>query len=369
MDFISFLIFFGICVGVFLGLLLISLSRGNKSANRLLGILLLTFSISITGFLLERTGTIADYPFLIGLSQLVLFLFGPLFYFYVKVLTKRKFSLREQHYLHFLPFLFLLIYKVPFLIKSGAEKLAVIHEPSFRLENIAILALQIIHLFVYIYFTNKLILKHENKIKSTMSSIDKINLRWLNMGIYFFAAVFGMMFVFTLLFFSGIDLFYIFNVLVPLCVSFIISMMGYYGLKQPIIFPAEEEKQSEKKYKKSKLNDALSEEYLQRLLCYMEQEKPYLQNNLTLQKLAMALGITHHHLSQIINEKQNQNFFDFINQYRVKEAQRILQNPQGQLLTILAISEEVGFNSKTAFNTAFRKTTNMTPSEFRKMQS
>jgi AraC-like DNA-binding protein len=369
MDFVSFLILFAICVGVFLGLLLISLARGNKTGNRLLGILLLAFSFSITGFLIERTDTTAQYPYLLGLSQIVLFIFGPLFYFYVKVLTKRKFSFRENHYLHFLPFLFLLIYKIPFIIKNGPEKLALIHSPAFRLENIAILVLQIIHLFLYIFFTNKLIGRHERKIKSTMSSIDKINLRWLRMGIYFFAGVFGLMFVFTMLFFAGIDLFSLFNVIVPVSVSIIISIIGYYGLKQPIIFPGNEEKIHRKKYKKSKLNDELSEEYLKNLLCYMDKEKPYLQNNLTLNKLASTLGITPHHLSQIINENLNQNFFDFINQYRVKEAQKMLENPQGQLLTILAISEEVGFNSKTAFNTAFRKTVKMTPSEYRKLKS
>jgi AraC-like DNA-binding protein len=369
MDFLSLLILFGICVGVFLGLLLISLARGNQTANRLLGLLLLSFSFSITGFLLNRTGTASDYPYLIGLSQFVLFLFGPLFYFYVKVLTRRKFSFREQHFLHFLPFLFLIIYKIPFIIKSAPEKMALVNEHSFRMENIAILVLQIIHLFLYIFFTNKLIDRHERRVKSTMSSIDKINLRWLRMGIYFFVSVFGVMFGFTLLFFAGTDLFHLFNIIIPLSVSFIISVMGYYGLKQPIIFPGEEENLKPKKYRKSKLNDEISEEYLQKLLDHMEKEKPYLQNNLTLHRLATALGITPHQLSQILNDKLNQNFFDFINQYRIKEAQRILSHPQGQLLTILAVSEEVGFNSKTAFNTAFRKTTKMTPSEYRKLKS
>jgi AraC-like DNA-binding protein len=369
MDFISLLILFGISIGVFLGLLLISSPKGNKTANRLLGLLLLSYSFSITGFLLDRTNSVAEYPYLIGLSQMVLFLFGPLFYFYVKILTRRKYFFREEHILHFLPFLFLVIYKIPFIVKSSSEKIILINEISFRMENIAILVLQIIHLFIYIYFSNKLITRHEKKIKLTMSSIDKINLTWLKMGIYFFVVVFGMMFIFTILFFIGIDLFYLFNLIVPLCVSFIICVLGYYGLRQPIIFPADEEKQKTRKYNKSKLNDNISDEYMQKLLSYMENEKPYLQNNLTLQRLASALGITPHQLSQVINEKLNQNFFDFINQYRVKEAQKMLEHPQGQLLTILAISEEVGFNSKTAFNTAFRKTTKMTPSEYRKLKS
>jgi AraC-like DNA-binding protein len=366
MDFVSFLILFGISVGVFLGLLLISLGQRNKKANRLLGFLLLSFSFSITGFAIEHTHTHAHFPHMHGLPQIALFLFGPLFYLYVRVLTKRKFSFREKHIFHFLPFLFLIIYQIPYIIKSAEQKLSMLYDPAVRLEWLAILAIQIVHLFIYMFFTHKVIVKHEKKIRDTMSAIEKINLRWLKMGMYFFVSVFSLIILFLLLFFAGIDLSKYYQIIVPLSVSFIICIMGYYGLKQPIIFPRDEVKVKAKKYEKSNLNETMSEEYLKKLLAYMETEKPYLQSNLTLHKLASALCITPHHLSQIINDKLNQNFFDFINQYRVKEAQKMLLHPQGQLLTILAISEEVGFNSKTAFNTAFKKLTSMTPTEFRK---
>ena len=81
------------------------------------------------------------------------------------------------------------------------------------------------------------------------------------------------------------------------------------------------------------------------------------------------LSVPQHHLSQILNEKLNQNFFDFVNNYRIQEAKKLLVSPDGGLLTILAIAEEVGFNSKSAFNNAFKKVTNTTPSEFRKNNS
>ena len=369
MDFISFLILFGICVGVFLGLLLISLGKGNKQANHLLGFLLLSFAFSITGLLIERVNAVPQFIFLLGLPQMVLFLFGPLFYFYVKVLTKKKFSFRDEHFLHFMPFLFVILYNIPFIIKNPEAKLAAYSSLNFKHETIAILAVQIVHLFIYIYFTAKLVRRHEKKIKTTMSSIDKINLRWLKAGIYLFVGVFGFMLILTVLYFLGIDKFSYMRIVVPLSVSTIICLMGYFGLKQPIIFPNEEIKLKKKKYEKSALSSSVSEEYLIKLTNYMELEKPYLQSNLTLQKLSASIGISPHNLSQIINNKLNQNFFDFINQYRVKEAQKMLMTAKGQLLTILAISEESGFNSKTAFNTAFKKVTGMTPSEFRKTKT
>ena len=99
----------------------------------------------------------------------------------------------------------------------------------------------------------------------------------------------------------------------------------------------------------------------------MRTEKPYLDGDITLQKLAKALGISPHHLSQTINEHLKQNFFDFINTYRIEEAKRMLLDPAKKHYSILAVSEEVGFNSKSAFNTAFKKQVKMTPSEFRKI--
>jgi AraC-like DNA-binding protein len=101
----------------------------------------------------------------------------------------------------------------------------------------------------------------------------------------------------------------------------------------------------------------------------MKEERPYIESNLTLQKLAKALAMPPHHLSQIINEQLNQNFFDFINYHRIEEAKRMLIDPARKHYSILAISEEVGFNSKSAFNAAFKKHTDMTPSEFRKVIS
>ena len=97
----------------------------------------------------------------------------------------------------------------------------------------------------------------------------------------------------------------------------------------------------------------------------MQKERPYLESELTLPKLADLLQVPPHHLSQVINESLGQNFFDFVNAHRVEEAQRLLRDPERSAYTVLAIAEEAGFNSKTAFNTAFKKVTGKTPTEFR----
>ena len=121
-----------------------------------------------------------------------------------------------------------------------------------------------------------------------------------------------------------------------------------------------------KRYGNSSLFHEKADDYLNKLKLVMEEEKPYLDSGLTLHKLSEYVGITPQHLSQVINERLNQNFADFVNSYRIMEAKRLLVDPRGDLLTILAIAEEVGFNSKSSFNSAFKKISGMTPTEYKK---
>jgi ligand-binding sensor domain-containing protein/AraC-like DNA-binding protein len=119
------------------------------------------------------------------------------------------------------------------------------------------------------------------------------------------------------------------------------------------------------KYKGSTLDPVKAEHHVKKLIYLLEMEKVYRDESLSLQSLAEKLSITTYHLSQVINEKLNKNFFDLINGYRVEEAKEKLTDLK-QEQTILGIGFEVGFNSKSAFNRVFKKFTHMTPSEFRK---
>src|SRR5690625_7676704 len=97
----------------------------------------------------------------------------------------------------------------------------------------------------------------------------------------------------------------------------------------------------------------------------MIKEKPYLESDLTLPKLAEGLNVFTHHLSQVINEVHDKNFFNFINKYRIEEVKRKIQDPKFKNYTLLGIAYESGFNSKSAFNRAFRNFTGTTPSKYR----
>ena len=369
MDFISLIIFVGIIQGFLVGFLLLTINRGNKKANRLLGLLLITASFSIIGFELDRTDTHKIFPFLIGLPQTVVFLLGPLFYYYVNSLTTKNFLITKKELLHLIPFFAVILYRIPLFILSNETKLEYVSDISRRDEELGLLILQCIHLFIYLHITIKNLREYTAAIKTTMSSLEKINLNWIRLCIHAFVIIFVVMFNMSILYFAGIHLYEYYSVIIPILVSITILVMGYLGFKQPIIFPPEVQELKIKKYERSSLTIDKADLHLQELLAVMGDKKPYLDNELTLAKLSEMLSIPQHHLSQVLNEKLNQNFFDFVNNYRIQEAKKLLVSPEGGLLTILAIAEEVGFNSKSAFNNAFKKVTNTTPSEFRKSNS
>ena len=165
----------------------------------------------------------------------------------------------------------------------------------------------------------------------------------------------------------------------------LIYLMGYLGLRQPQIFEAEKAvvghvDQSEtvielvnqtepnvdtSKYKNSPLTQDLSLAILDEIKQTMAVEKPYLDSQISLPELADKLGISVHYLSQTINEQLNQNFFDFINSYRIEEAKRRLASPECQKQSVLTIAMDAGFNSKSSFYNAFKKHMLMTPTQYR----
>jgi ligand-binding sensor domain-containing protein/AraC-like DNA-binding protein len=119
-----------------------------------------------------------------------------------------------------------------------------------------------------------------------------------------------------------------------------------------------------KKYEKTHISDEKADAYLKILLSYMKMAKPYLDPELNVHKLSKLVTIPNHYLSQIINNKLNKIFFDFINQYRIEEAIKKLTDAGEKSKTIHQVAHEVGFNSQSAFNRAFKKFTEKTPSEF-----
>ena len=119
-------------------------------------------------------------------------------------------------------------------------------------------------------------------------------------------------------------------------------------------------------FSREKIEPEILNEDLVQLKNYMMEEKPFLNPALTIQDIAREINVPVRELSVLINHQLGQHFYDFVNTYRIEQAMKILKDPSKSKLTILEILYEVGFNSKSSFNTAFRKHIGKTPTEFRK---
>lgn len=145
-----------------------------------------------------------------------------------------------------------------------------------------------------------------------------------------------------------------------------VYVMSYLGLTRTSVFSEPEmevlKETLRPKYRKSGLSSEESAKIYHRIVNHVEQERAYLDGELSIQKLASDLGLSVNHASQAINEFENRNFRDFLNKRRVDEAcRRLGERPDGNLLSL---AFEVGFSSKSSFNRAFRRFTGSTPSEF-----
>ncbi|MCX6239150.1 MAG: AraC family transcriptional regulator [Bacteroidia bacterium] len=160
-----------------------------------------------------------------------------------------------------------------------------------------------------------------------------------------------------------------------LSLSVFVILIGYYGLKQKVIFFAESIIVSgdiievQTKYSGSRLKDSEAKLYVEKINKHMKLSKPYLNPDLTLLQLASDLGTSPHILSQIINDQYKLNFFDFVNEYRVREFKDAVVDPKNKNFSLLGIAFECGFNSKSAFNRMFKKSTGLTPSQFKEATS
>lgn len=360
-NIIMTILFIGAAQGIVLAVVLYTLGRGHRTANRILASILLLFSINMILHALSHWQYLVDIPHHSSIIALLFLPFGPLIYFYARALTstRNRFSIDKAALLHFLPFGIGTILFIPFYLESLQSGKPPFIEP-------VISGFVIIHVLIYIFFLIKRLREHSRTIKTSFSSLEQINLKWLRSLV---TAV--VIFWLAVLFLEGYAAKFEPWNFIWVLVSIFIYSIGYRGMRQPEIFSGATfiEELPKKKYEKSTLTPEKAEDSLHRLQQMMTIQKPFLEGNLTLSGLAKKLSVTPHELSQIINEQLNQNFFEFVNRYRVEEAQKLMADPGNRNLKIAAIGFSVGFNSTSAFNAAFKKHTGLTPSQSREKES
>ncbi len=363
-DFYAALSLAGELQALFWAAALATKKQANARANRILAAFLFLLALGFANFILYKTRLIFQWPHLAELATPLFFVLPPIFYFYVRALTDKKFRFRKKEFLHFIPFLLFVFSKAPFYLSAASEKIAYLqvhHDQSIFAPSLLsgfLFAQEIAYLIIIL----ALYRRHALAIKSQHSSIEKLNLKWIRVLLIGFFVIAGL-YVVQILIFGGEDRFFI----VPIAMTVFVYLLGFRGMRQPEIFESAAANSQNEKYAKSALTDEQAQIYLRKLQDLMDEEQLFLQPDLTLPKLAKALSVSTNHLSQVINQQLKMSFFDFVNSRRVEEAKKLLLDESNNFV-IEEIAYRVGFNSKSAFNAAFKKHVGQTPSQLKSLR-
>lgn len=239
--------------------------------------------------------------------------------------------------------------------------------------NILYLIMFLGHSLAYVIFCYYTIRKHQKTIESFSSNTENIDLRWIKYIIYSFIATLSVVIIYNIF-----RLRQPLNIYINFHLLSVVYFVAFYSVRQKEIFPRglvleadgpAADTASEEPVRKPKMME--DEELLEikiHLIQTITSEQLFLDSELNLMKLADRMTLSTHQLSYVINNGCGENFFHFINRFRVKRAEELLSDVAFDNLTIVGIGFESGFNSKTSFNTAFKKITSYTPTEFRKLR-
>lgn len=369
LDLLSIVTVISLFISLFLAFFLLTLKTEHKISNQLFAFFLIITSIDISEPLISQ---ITDGPSNLGMFRTLLaFLQIPAFYLYVLSVCYSDFKWKPKYLVHLLPFLIANLALVPrFYSVDLASKI------YFIINRQDMIELQfthwLFHLQVLVYFTAVfLLLRKAKKLYLENNSGESLSsYHWL----FQFTSVLTVFYLVVILknIFKFSDYPYISDwIKIGILVSqlFIICWYLYKALNNPGLFRNIDSKLklvSDLILEEKKIEPETLNEDLLKLKKYMADEKPFLNQALTIQDISKEMNVPVRELSVLINHQLGQHFYDFVNTYRIENAMEILKDPSKSKVTILEILYEVGFNSKSSFNTAFKKHTGNTPTEYRK---
>ena len=397
MDYTEGMALVGMAIAIFGGALLLRIPDQNVKANRVLTLTLMLFSGSFFFRFLAGSGIYLDYPHLLGIFMFTKFLWGPLLYLYLQLLTRPDFKIHAKHAVHLLPALLSFAAYIPIILLPVAAKAeyisiylqadmpsglmspviehvnpeTVLIQKANRYQLIALVCV----LTGYLVVCLQQLSAHRRALLNEFSVMDRLTLSWLRNLITL--VMITNVLALPLLMFSAVGESYIllrvqvFDALLVFNAIYI----AYNGICQPLIYRGEKltavapesiPGEPVKKYQSSGLSEEGQHACWQEVKALMDKEKPYLTHGLTLAELSEQLDLPLAYVSQTINAESGMSFFDFINSYRIQEAVSLLdEHHEGKALALTNLYIEVGFNSKSSFYGQFKKyNEGLTPTQY-----
>ena len=366
---IIILLAIGSIQGLIYGFILLKSTKYNKVANRILAIilLLLSYRLSIQIMRLFGLGYYDSwYYFMIDIS----WVYGPLIYLYTRAQTQPDYKFSRKDWIHFIPVIIQIICSVFVRLQNlywdgTKESLSWLGYYGYVLwmNNSTIYIVASILIIIYALKSQKLLNSVDEKFE-----IDTTKLAWIKRIIKSFLVYFSLV-LFVLLadllvyktitdgsyFYFTRFYYYPFFIGIAI-ITYWIGLEGFSRRNDPelVIKPTINAGHLERlKSISRKLENA------------MEVDKLYKDQELSLNSIAEQLNIKPYLISKSLSEIYNKRFNDFVNEYRVKEVQSLLQNSDSSRYTLLSIAMDAGFNSKSSFNRAVKKQLGISPSELK----
>ncbi len=350
---------------LFLIFFLLTKTNVNKQAKRLMILLLLVlFSMNMHNLWYASRIYLTILPEIAGHARGAVLLIGPLLYLYTKAVLDPLFKLRLLHLLHLLPYLlsWTLILSQP----TGGYEMEFKRIEAFLMGGLPAspivlvrLAIYAIHLITYVYLSRSLIKRSEKNTTHDYLITSEKRVKWLSQINYFFVLI-AILKTVELISAYATSIFSVqanyINTLFYSVFVYLLAFKTFRGEKE--IVP-----DFKKKYQGKPIDQEERTVLIERLTRLFEEEKVFKNHELKQAEVAGSIGLQPHELSALINGEMNSSFFEFVNDYRVKEFLAMAKDPAYSHLSIMGIAQEAGFRSKSSFNTIFKKITGQTPSE------
>jgi AraC-like DNA-binding protein len=369
--------------GLIFSLLLFVRYRKKKNpADLLLGLILLitcyhqtSYTIGFMGWYDTYRNTKINY-YLVNLSLLL----APLLYFYIRSATASSFDWRRIKFWHFLPIVVYVLLKLFILVYDARQpgfdddqNGYLVRNFEWKYLNPILFLLCTFQMLLYLAFSFQVLFEFRRKVRQYFANTYQLELNWL----LHFLMAYSFLYVFYnfqivideviidlhwtqewwYYLLSGIAIIYV-GVKGYFTPATALQSVDFESFQPPVASLASKTGQAQP--------DDQMQEQKQRVLRFFEQEKPYLNSELTLGSLAEQLDLSREELSALINQGFNSRFNDYINGYRIEAIKEMIEQGQHQSLSILGMAYEAGFNSKATFNRAFKKSEGQSPSEYLK---
>ena len=332
----------GVIHGLFLALFLWGYSKGNSLSNKLFSALMIVLSFRVgKSVFLEFTDNIDIKIIFVGLSAILAI--GPLYYLFTLSCTSKSFRLQKKHFLHFVPFVF------GFIIGFQFEE--------HHWDRLPILLFASLFLIYYLHLLFYLLYSYRYSLQQKKAGLNNEVFELLQLFFY------GLLVIWVAYVLN------LFDDIVPYIIGPILYSIVAYVISFIVFSKGFMQKIDQTKYKTTPITDEQSEQIYAKVIKLVVEGKQYQNANLSLKFLSESLHVSPQILSQVINQKSKKNFNNFVNTFRIEEARRLLQLEEFKNQTIASIAYEVGFNSISSFNTAFKKQTGETPMTYRQQLS